>query len=138
MTRTVITVEEDASLGELAELMAKHNIKRIPVVRDNFVVGIVSRANLLQALLSRDPKDAGSHPDDADLRRAVVDAVGHQSWTSAWPTNVVVSNGVVHLWGFVQTETVRKAYRVVAENVPGVRIVKNHLRTIPMAVHLGV
>ncbi len=138
MTKTVVTVEEDATLADIAELMAKHGIKRVPVVQEGALVGIVSRANLLQALMSREPAGDLSRPSDAQLRRHVSDAVSKEGWTSAWPINIVVSAGVVHLWGFVQSEAVRNAYRVAAENVPGVKAVKNHMRTVPPSVNMGV
>ena len=102
-------------------------------------MGIVSRANLLGALLSREPESgAAGLPDDNQLRQAVVDAFDKQAWKSRWPVNVVVSDRTVHLWGFVEGEDIRKAYRVAAENVPGVKKVKSHLRSIPASVGLGV
>jgi CBS domain-containing protein len=136
MTKVVITVEEDAALAEIAELMSKNGIKRVPVVRDGFMIGIVSRANLLQALLSREPASDGSQLTDAQLRRDVSDAIEKQPWASAWPTNVLVSAGIVHLWGFVPNDVVRKAYRVTAENIRGVKAVKNHMRTVPAAISI--
>lgn len=139
MTREVVTASDDATLVELVELIEKHRVKRIPIVRDDKLVGIVSRANLLGALLSREPEGgAAGLPDDNQLRQAVVDAFDKQAWKSRWPVNVVVSDGTVHLWGFVESEDVRKAYRVAAENVPGVKKVKSHLRSIPASVGLGV
>ena len=137
MTRTVVTAAEDAPLGELVDLMERHNVKRIPVLRDGKLVGIVSRANLLEALLSREPEGPAVQPSDSDTRRAVVEALEKYPWTSRWPTNVFASDGVVHLWGFVDDAEVRKAYRVAAENVPGVRRVKSHLRALPASVALG-
>ena len=131
MTRDVVTVGEDATLGEVAALMVKHDVKRLPVVASGKVVGIVSRADLLQGLMSKEPDTALPRPSDAELRTAVTAAVEKQPWSSRWPTNVVVSTGVVHLWGFAQSESVRKAYRVAAENVPGVKSVKNHMRALP-------
>ncbi len=138
MTKAVITVEPDAKLAEVAEKMLQHNIKRLPVVDEGRVVGIVSRADLLQALMSREPPAPAEQRSDEQLRRDVTHAIAKQAWSSAWPTNVVVSSGVVHLWGFVQSEVARKAYRVAAENVPGVKSVKNHLRPIPSSVNMGV
>lgn len=136
MTKAVITVAETTTLAEIAELMSKHGIKRIPVVRNDFMVGIVSRTNLLQALISREPGSDESLLTDEQLRRDVSDAIGKQPWTSAWPTNVLVSAGVVHLWGFIPNEIVRKAYSVTAENVRGVKTIKNHMRTVPAAVSI--
>lgn len=138
MTRDVVTASNEATLGELVELIEKHRVKRIPIVRDNKLVGIVSRANILGALLSREPEGAVDLPDDKKLRQAVVAAFDKQAWKSRWPVNVVVSDGVVHLWGFVGGEDVRKAYRVAAENVPGVKKVRSHLRSMPATVGMGV
>ena len=138
MTRNVVTASDEATLGELVELIEKHRVKRIPIVRDNKLVGIVSRANILGALLSREPEGTVGLPDDKKLRQAVVAAFDREAWKSRWPVNVVVSDGVVHLWGFVGGEDVRKAYRVAAENVPGVKKVRSHLRSIPATVGMGV
>ncbi len=138
MTREVVTASDDATLVELVELIEKHRVKRIPIVRDNKLVGVVSRANLLGALLSREPEAAVEPTDDNQLRQAVVDAFDKQPWKSRWPGNVVVSDGAVHLRGFVESEYVRKAYRVAAENVPGVKKVRSHLRSIPATVGMGV
>ena len=138
MTRDVVTASEDATLGELVGLMERHGIKRIPIVRGRALLGVVSRSDLLRALLSREPDHPTLPPGDKALRQAVVDALEHQPWTSRWPTNVVASDGVVHLWGFVEDEAVRRAYRVAAENVPGVRRVKSHLRALPATVGMGV
>ena len=141
MTRDVVTAPDDATLGELVALIEKHKVKRIPVVRDGLLVGIVSRANLLEALLSREPESTAANPvprpDDKELRKAVVAALEGQPWASRWPINVVASDGAVHLWGFVESEAVRKAYRIAAENVPGVRHVKSHLRSVPATVGMG-
>ncbi|MDP2374336.1 CBS domain-containing protein [Reyranella sp.] len=131
MTREVVTAGEEATLGDLAELIEKHGIKRIPIVRDGQLVGVVSRADLLEALLSREPEGSILQPTDKALRQAVVDALKMRAWSSKWPTNVFANDGVIHLWGFVEGDDVRKAYRVAAENVPGVRLVKSHLRSLP-------
>src|SRR5262249_9786148 len=128
MTRKVVTATEETRLGDLAELMERHGIKRIPIMRGRELVGIVSRVDLLRALLSREPGGAEDQPSDKALRQAVLAALDRRDWKSRWPTNVLANDGVVHLWGFVEDEAVRKAYRVAAENVPGVRRVKSHLR----------
>lgn len=137
MTRSVVTAEEDTPLDELVDLMEKNNVKRIPILRADKLVGIVSRANLLEALLSREPDGPVLQPTDRAMRQAVMEALEKRAWTSRWPTNVFASDGVVHLWGFVEDEAVRKAYRVAAENVPGVRRVKSHLRAMPASVSMG-
>lgn len=138
MTREVVTAGEEATLGELVELIEKHDVKRIPIVRMGKLVGVVSRADLLEALLSREPEGPVVQPTDKELRQAVVDALEKHAWTSKWPTNVFANDGVIHLWGFVEGDEVRQAYRVAAENVPGVRRVKNHLRAMPASVGMGI
>ncbi len=138
MTSPVIAVQEDAPLGEVAELMAKHKVKRVPVLRGDVAVGVVSRSNLLQALLSREPEATASRGSDDEIRREVEAVVARQPWSSPWPTNIVVNAGVVHLWGMVPSDAVSSAYRVAAENVPGVKKVKNHMRLMPTAVGMGI
>lgn len=138
MTKDVVTAGEDTTLGDLVDLMEKHDIKRIPIVRGAIVVGVVSRADLLRALLSREPDRPVLQPTDRALRENVVDALENRRWTSRWPINVYANDGVVHLWGFVEGKEVRDAYRVAAESVPGVWRVKNHLRTMPASVGMGV
>jgi hypothetical protein len=134
MTAKVVTVTDETPLSEVAEVMARHRIKRVPVLRGDTLVGIVSRANLVRALLSRDPELAGSRPSDEALRRSVEAAVKGHAWTSPWPINILVNSGAVHLWGFVANDASCEAYRVAAENVPGVAKVRNHLRRIPSSV----
>ena len=138
MTREVITAGADCDLGQLVELMEKHHVKRLPIVGDDgTVIGIVSRANLLQALLSREPEAAPEdRASDEQLRQAVVAALDRLGWTGRWPVNVFVHGRVAHLWGFVPGADVRDACRVAAETVPGIRRVKSHLRPIPAAVAL--
>ena len=138
MTKDVVTATEDTPLRELVALLDRHVIKRIPIVRDGVPIGVVSRADLLRALLSREPDRPVLQPTDKALRQAVVEALENRPWTSKWPTNVFANDGVVHLWGFVDGDDVRKAYRIAAENVPGVRRVKSHLRAMPASVVMGV
>ncbi|MBY0322732.1 MAG: CBS domain-containing protein [Reyranella sp.] len=138
MTKEVVTAGPDAPLRELVELMERHGIKRIPIVRDGALVGVVSRADLLCALLSREPDRPLTQPSDTALRQAVIEAVEKRAWSSRWPTHVFASGGVVDLWGFVDDDATRKAYGVAAENVPGVRGVNNHLRQMPASTKMGL
>jgi len=142
MTKEVVTASEDEPLSGLVGLLERHKIKRIPIVRDGgtaggMLAGVVSRSDLLRAVLSREPDQPVLQPTDRALRELVVAALDNHSWTSKWPVNVFANDGVVHLWGFVEGEEVGKAYRVAAENVPGVRRVKNHLRGMPASVGMG-
>lgn len=134
MTTAVVYADENASLGDVATLMRKHGVKRLPILRDRSVVGIVSRINLLQALVSHAaPGDVPKHPgaaprpQDEELRRAVLAAVRGQNWSLARRADVVVSGGVAHLWGVAPSNAVRESYRTAATNVPGIVGVETHM-----------
>lgn len=126
MTRNVITAAPDTSLDEIAMMMERNSIKRVPIVRDGQLVGLVSRANLVQAIAS-----AGAKLDiplsDATIRDKLMANLKAQSWAHIGLLNATVNDGVVNLWGFSSSETERKAVRVVAETTPGVRAVNDHI-----------
>lgn len=135
MTRHVVVAEERTELQEIANLMQRHNIKRLPVLRDGKVVGIVSRANLLQGLLARAPRPAEGAAQDEDVRTRVCGELDRHSWGSG-VSNVVVENGVVHLWGRASSEPAKDAVRVAVENVPGVKRVMNKIVVLPVDAFL--
>ena len=130
MTRKVTTVAEDTPLAEVARLLERHGVKRVPVVRDGRVVGVVSRANLLQGLAAA-PGATAVAVDDATIRTRILETLDQQPWHAAIHPNVVVSDGVVHLWGLVATERQRDALRVLVENIEGVRAIEDHVRVQP-------
>jgi CBS domain-containing protein len=126
MTPEVITITGDAPLDEAVMLMERHRIKRLPVVRDGRVVGIVSRANIMHALVSlaigaRSPVAT----TDASIRANILAECDKQPWRPL--LNVVVRDHVVHLWGTLTDERERQALVVLAENVPGVQAVHDHM-----------
>jgi CBS domain-containing protein len=131
MTRNVIAVTEDTPVPEIADLLEKHRIKRVPVVRDGCVVGIVSRANLLQALVAR-PAASGvtTSGDDRALREAVFAAVKSTGARTVY-VNVLVTDGIAHLWGMAHSNPERDAMRVAAETVPGVKRVEERISILP-------
>jgi CBS domain-containing protein len=125
MTHNVVTAPETMPLTELAHLMETRRIKRVPVVRDGKLVGIVSRRNLLQALATR----LSAPPvttDDKTIREAFYSELRHQPW-AAGAVNAVVADGVVHLWGIAPDEAQRQAIVVAAESIPGVKAVEDHM-----------
>jgi len=128
MTAPVQTVSEETPLVEVVKIMESRRIKRLPVVRDGRIVGIVSRANLLRALASagRDDKLASS-VSDAEIRRHLLAELAKQSWAPVALIDVIVRKGVVHLWGTLTEERQRQGIRVAAENTPGVKRVEDHL-----------
>lgn len=129
MTREVVSVSEGASLGEVATLLERHRIKRVPVIRDGKLVGIVSRANLLHGLVAQRAGVAPSGSDN-EIRSAIMDALIKIGIPRHF-LNVVVSDGVVYLWGATHSESERDAVRVAAETAPGVKRVENHLAVLP-------
>lgn len=126
MTRDVVVATEEMPLDAAVELMERKHVKRLPVVCDGKVVGIIARANLLHALAASPPRADQRHDDEA-IRRNLESELGKQPW-NARQFHIVVKNGVVDLWGFIATEHQQAAIRVAAENVPGVTKVRNHLR----------
>ena len=128
MTRSVITAAPHTSLREIANLLEKNAIKRVPIVKDGKVVGIVSRANLLQALASPHKQiEAGATSNDAEIRNDVIARLKDEPWSHPALINVVVHDGNVDLWGIVDSQSEKKAVRVVAEVTPGVRMVNDNL-----------
>ena len=138
MTKNLVTADERATLGEIATLMQRHRVKRIPIVRDGKVVGIVSRANLLQGLLAREPASSEDPADNEKVRSLVTSELARHGWATNQTACVVAESGVVHLWGFVNSDAVRDAYRIAAENVRGVKRVENHMKVLPPEARLGV
>jgi CBS domain-containing protein len=127
MTRDVASVAEDAPLDEIVRLMERRRIKRVPIMRDGKLVGIVTRANLLRALASVAAELPPAASSDAELRRLVLAELGKQPWSSQSDINVVVRNGIVQLWGVITDEREREALRVMVENIGGVKGVKDNL-----------
>ena len=125
MTRDVVSVADTTPIAEIAQLLETRRIKRVPVMRDGRLVGIVSRRNLLQALASR----LSAPPvttDDRSIRDAFYAGLRGQAWADS-SINAVVADGVVHLWGIARDEHQRQALVVAAENIPGVRAVTDHM-----------
>lgn len=134
MTREVVTAGEDAPIAALAKLMTKHRVKRLPILRDGAVVGIVSRIDLLRAMISPNPAagaDGAGPIRDDQLRREISAACQGRAWSLARQLDVVVNGGVAHLWGVAPSDLVRNAYRAAAQNVPGVTAVEVHMHIVP-------
>jgi len=135
MTRDVISVTDTTELADVAMLLETKRIKRVPVLRDGKLVGIVSRANLVRALAvtKSDPAiDADS--DDRTIRdKLIAELTGQewfkaQGWSKIWAADIIVRVGVVHFWlSADQSEEERRALRIAAENIAGVRRVEEHI-----------
>ena len=129
MTRHVVTAAADTPLSTIANLLEKNAIKRVPIVEEGKVIGIVSRANLLQALASPGTraKGAATGADDSKIRETVLSQLKAEPWTRPSLINVIVQDGAVELWGIVDSASEKKAVRVAAEVTPGVRAVNDNL-----------
>jgi CBS domain-containing protein len=126
MTKSPLTITEDITLGEIVELMEKNNVKRLPVMRGDKVVGIVSRANLLQAVARLAHEVPDPTADDDHIRNRIIDALEKNDWCP-FGLGVIVRDGIVHLSGVITEERARQAAVVAAEGVEGVKVVHDHL-----------
>ena len=130
MSSNVITVTKETPLREVVRLMEEHGIKRLPVIDDGRVVGIVSRADLMSALggyLSRAKKASVS---DESIRRRILTEMRRQTWCPLPSLRLAVRKGVVELKGTIFDERQRRALRVLVENIQGVKVVHDHLTRI--------
>jgi len=129
MTREVITAQPETPLREIANLMEKHSIKRVPIIRDELVVGIVSRVNLLQ-VLARANTNTDWVESDRMLHQRFVESIKDQPWAGR-PFNIIVNDRCADLWGFVYSVDEKTAVRVAAEATPGIESVSDHLGIAP-------
>jgi len=137
MTREVVTADENTPLERLASLLERRHIKRVPIVRDGVLAGIVSRADLLRGLATSKSATVMDE-DDSSLRQAVETAIREQTGVSIAFIGVTVGDGVAHLWGGVEDLAHKDAARVAAENVPGIRSVEDKLVVFPPNVRAAL
>lgn len=129
MTREVITIDENEPVDRVAMVLESRGIKRVPVVKDGRVSGIVSRANLLRALVTAGARAV--HPQDSQIRTAIMTTITRDAGVRAELVDVTVSSGVAFLWGNVASEAEREAVRVIAENMRGITSVQSTIRVLP-------
>jgi CBS domain-containing protein len=131
MTKRVVFAAPDASLADIAMLMERHSIKRVPIVNKGQLVGIVSRANLIQAIAIAPPSFQIPLSDQA-IRDKLLAHLRAQPWPHTNHLNATVKDGVVDVWGICHSDAEREAVQIAAENIPGVRAVKNNLSMPPI------
>jgi CBS domain-containing protein len=129
MTSNVETIAEDAGLSEAVDRMIRHHIKRLPVLRGETVVGVISRSDLLKALLGAQPRAGGAHPD-AEIKAGILAELDKLEWAPRASVRVEVANGVVTFGGSITDERLRDGLKVIAENTPGVTAVHDHIAWI--------
>lgn len=138
MTRKVITVTVETPVAEIAGILAQNHIKRVPVLRDGVVVGIVSRANLLHGLASATAGTTETvDASDGTIRDEVLEKLRAEPWVQRSFLNVTVENGVAHLWGMADNGEQIRATEVVAKGTPGVITVENHMSVIEPYMYYG-
>ena len=129
MTAKVVTIPEDADLSEAVDLMLKRNVKRLPVLRGDSVVGVISRSDLLKGLLASLPKAGAPHPD-AEIKASIQADLDKLGWAPRASVRVEVAKGVVTFEGAITDERMRSGLKVIAENTPGVTAVHDRMSWI--------
>lgn len=134
MSTHLATVTEDATVEEVAHILETRRIRRVPVLRDGRLAGVVSRADLLRAVMA--PVESGAAQDASDprIRRAVYAAMREQPWISTRFVFPMVQDGVVTFHGFLAGQEAMTALRVLAEGVPGVKEVRFDTVAPPAAI----
>jgi predicted transcriptional regulator len=127
MTPNIVSAAPASALSEVVRLMEKHKIKRLPIVEEGRLVGIISRANLVHALLEALTKPAPPSGSDDDIREAILAAIAAEPWGPRFAVSVAVEDGIVDLSGTYAYDHERTALKVLAENTPGVREVRDRL-----------
>jgi CBS domain-containing protein len=128
MSRPVVAVRDDATLAEVAETLARNRIKRVPVVRDGKVVGIISRRDFVRVLGQQEPAQTTEARDDAAIQSAILDKLREQSWLDTSYVGIAVKDAVVEATGFVSSAEQRDALRVLIEETPGVKGITDNLK----------
>lgn len=126
MTRNVVTIDEDDPLEEVIRLMECHHIKRLPVVKGGAMVGIISRADLVHALIVGSSKTPRAALSDRAICEKLMATLHMEPWAPRDTIDVMVESGIVEFEGVIRDERQRLALRVAAENIPGVKEVRDH------------
>jgi CBS domain-containing protein len=129
MTRNVETIAEEAELGEAVDRMIHRRIKRLPVLRGEAVVGVISRSDLLKGLLAATPRATGPH-SDAEIKAAIQAEFDKLGWAPRASVRIDVANGVVTFAGAITDQRLREGLKVIAENMPGCVAVHDHMAWI--------
>jgi CBS domain-containing protein len=127
MSEDLVSVGPDDPIEDVVRLMERRHIKRLPVVTAGRLVGIVSRADVVRALTRKLQQPAKTAATDAEIRNGLQAEIAKQPWGPRPSVEVRVANGTVELLGSIEDERERTALRVLAENIPGVKAVRDHL-----------
>jgi CBS domain-containing protein len=126
MSNEIVSVTSDTDLTEIARLFEQRRIKRVPVIDNGRLVGIISRANLLRGLVAYQAPPRQGTETDQSILETLRARLANEKWLDLSRLNLIVTDGVVHLWGPLKSEEQQQALEVAARSVPGVRDVQNH------------
>jgi CBS-domain-containing membrane protein len=127
MSRFVISVPHDASLAQVADILDANNLKRVPVLKDGKLIGIITRGDIVRAFVDADAMQTVPQREPAALQKAINDALAAQSWVNPAFVNVVVTDATIQIWGFVASEDQRKALVILVEELAGHRTIDSHV-----------
>lgn len=131
MSRFVVSVRDDATLAEVADMLDTNNLKRVPVLKAGKLVGMITRGDLVRALAKADTTRATGVGDSAQLQKALNERIDKQSWVNPSYLNVIANDKTVELWGFVSSEDQRRALLILVRELAGDRTIEDHLAIGP-------
>ncbi len=134
MTRFVVSVSPGASLAEVADLLDTQRIRQVPVMDDGKLVGMISRTDLVRRLAEVAIVAPAVRSDNSALQKAIWDQIKKQTWLKSAYVSLTVNDGVVELWGAVDSDEQRRALRVLVEGVSGVQRVDDQVRLFPKLI----
>jgi len=137
MSRHIVSVLEDASLSEVADVLDRNGFKRVPVTRDGMLVGIISRGDLVRVLSQMSLSETAPRSDDAALQRAILQQVRQQPWLDSGFVNITVKDGTAEVWGTVASAEQHRALLVLVTEVAGTTAVEDHVKVGPLSRHSG-
>ena len=127
MTPDLLTVEETTELPDVVQAMERNGVKRVGVVKDGNLTGVITRSNLLRGLASVARNAVGVTSDDRTIKDTINESLAKESWAPVARIDLTVVDGVVEIWGTITSEDERRAVCVIAENTPGVKRVVDHM-----------
>lgn len=128
MSQHIISVVEDASLSEVADVLDRNGIKRVPVIRDGVLVGIISRSDLVRVLSQARLNETAPRSDDAALQRSLLEQIRKQPWLNSGFVNITAKDGTVDVWGTVNSAEQHRALLVLVKEVAGSAAVADHVK----------
>ena len=134
MTRVVVSVPHDASLAKVADVLDAHRVRQVLVMRDGKMVGIISRADLVRALADTASTATSPRTANGQLQKLIWEQIRAQPWLQSAYLNVAVKDGVVDLYGAVDSTDQRRALLVLVNRVAGVQKVEDNLTLMPRVV----